>query len=86
VKISQKEAVYSVVIDVLTKNSLSISGDVAPYITDDIRIEIEESLFEMFNDGLIEIDKCLSQEKLRVYVSGLRTNWIRRDSRLNGRQ
>ena len=41
-------------------------------------------LFEGFRSGSIELDREYDDSGLKAYVSGLQSNWLRKDKRLNG--
>ena len=41
-------------------------------------------LFEGFRSGTIELDREFTDQELKSYVSGLQSNWLRKDKRLNG--
>ena len=78
-KISQKEAVYQAVCNVTGHN-----GDGAVSITKEQRAQVNGILFEGFRAQTIELDREYSDSDLRGYVSGLQSNWLRKDLRLNG--
>lgn len=85
-KQSQKEAVYNAVTSVLTENNISVSegADVSTLMTRELRSQVNQILFEGFKSGTIELDRQLSDTDLKGYVSGLQSNWLRKDTRLNG--
>ena len=83
-KMSQKEAVYNAVTQVLSSNNITISGGVAPHMTREFRSQVNEILFNSFRSGNVELKSEYSDAELRAYVSGLQSNWIRKDTRLNG--
>lgn len=85
-KQSQKEAVYNAVTSVLTENNISVSEgtDVSTLMTRELRSQVNQILFEGFKSGTIELDRQLSDTDLKGYVSGLQSNWLRKDTRLNG--
>jgi hypothetical protein len=78
-KQSQKEAVYTAVINVTGFNG---EGVCTP--TKEQRAQICMILFEGFKSGKIELDREFSDSELKSYVSGLLSNWLRKDKRLNG--
>lgn len=85
-KQTQKEAVFSAVTNVLGEQNISIEEgvSVAPYMTREVRSQVNQILFEGFKSGHIELDKEFTDSELKGYVSGLQSNWIRKDKRLNG--
>lgn len=86
-KQNQKEAVYSAVNSVLAEYGMSISETtaVADQLNSNTRSQIVDILVKGFNSGVIELDTQFeSPSKLRTYASGLLSNWLRKDKRLNG--
>lgn len=85
-KLSQKEAVYSAVTSVLSENNISVSEgtDVQTLMTSELRSQVNQVLFEGFRKGSIELTREFSDSDLKAYVSGLQSNWLRKDKRLNG--
>ena len=85
-KMSQKEAVYSAVTSVLSENNISVSEgtDVSTLMTRELRSQVNQVLFEGFRNGTVELDREYSDSDLKAYVSGLQSNWLRKDKRLNG--
>ena len=80
-KMSQKEAVFSAVTNVCGETD----GAYSP--TKDERASVNQILFEGFRNGTIEYKgdvSALSDSDLTGYVSGLQSNWLRKDKRLNG--
>ena len=78
---TQKEAVYSAVINVCGKSD----GAYTP--TREQRGQVNNILFEGFRAGEIGYDgdvSSLTDSDLKSYVSGLQSNWLRKDKRLNG--
>ena len=79
-KMNQKEAVYQAVCNVTGFN-----GDGVCTPTREQRAQVNAILFEGFMSGKIELKKEFETEaKLKEYVSGLQSNWLRKDDRLNG--
>ena len=79
-KMTQKEAVYQAVINVT-----GFDGEGVCTPTKEQRAQVNAILFEGFNSGKIELSKKFETEaKLKEYVSGLQSNWLRKDLRLNG--
>lgn len=86
-KISQKDAVYSAITSVFSENHIAFSegSNVQSMITGEIRSQVSQVLFAGFKSGSIEITGTgHSDDKLKNYVSGLISNWVRKDKRLNG--
>lgn len=77
-KITQREAVYNAVINVCG------TQDGAYEPTREQRAQINAILFEGFKSGTVELSKEFSDSDLKAYVSGLQSNWLRKDKRLNG--
>jgi hypothetical protein len=78
-KMSQKEAVYQAVINVTGHGG---EGKCEP--TKEQRAQVNAILFEGFKSGAIELDREYNDTDLKGYVSGLQSNWLRKDKRLNG--
>ena len=83
----QKDAVYGAVTEVL--GTTEFEGSVV--LTKEQREQVQAIVFEGFKAGEIEFadtaenqEKMSSDSKLMNYVSGLTSNWLRKDSRLNG--
>ena len=85
-KLSQKEAVYNAVTSVLNENNISVSEgtDVSTLMTRELRSQVNQILFESFRSGTVQLDREFSDTDLKAYVSGLQSNWLRKDKRLNG--
>lgn len=85
--ISQKEAVFQAVSKVLNEVGVSFeqgNTDVKTLMTKELRAQVNQILFESFRSGAIVLDGEKSDKELRQYVSGLQTNWLGKDKRLNG--
>lgn len=78
-KMSQKEAVFSAVTNVCTDFD---GGAYTP--TKEQRASVNQILFEGFRNGTIECEREYDDSGLKAYVSGLQSNWLRKDKRLNG--
>ena len=85
-KTNQKEAVYNAIRSVLAENNISFEdgSDVSTYMSREYRAVVNQILFEGFRAGSIELDREFTDTELKSYVSGLQSNWIRKDKRLNG--
>lgn len=77
-KMTQKEAVFQAVTNVCG------AQDVAYTPSKEERAQINSILFEGFRSGKIELEKEYDDSGLKGYVSGLQSNWLRKDKRLNG--
>ena len=77
-KISQKEAVFQAMTNICGTQD----GAYTP--TKEQRASVSQVLFEGFRSGSIELDREYTDTKLKEYVSGLQSNWLRKDKRLNG--
>jgi hypothetical protein len=75
---NQKEATYTAVVNVCGH----IDGAYTP--SKEQRAQINAILFEGFRSGKIELDREFTDPELKAYVSGLQSNWLRKDTRLNG--
>jgi hypothetical protein len=82
--LSQKDAVYNAVVQVLKSNGIDDLGDVSRHMTKDLRSKVDDILFNGFKNGAISSDRAYSDHELKAYVSNLQSNWIRKDTRLNG--
>jgi hypothetical protein len=85
-KITQKEAVFTAIVNVLGEKGIEVTENmnVAPHMTREVRSQVNQILFEGFKNSSIELDREFSDTDLKAYVSGLQSNWIRKDKRLNG--
>ena len=83
-KVSQKEAVFQAVVSVLTEAGFRIEGDVGPAMTRELRAQVNMILFEGFRSGAVKLDREFTDSELKAYTSGLQSNWLRKDGRLNG--
>jgi hypothetical protein len=84
---SQKEAVHSAVTSVLSENNVSVSDgeSYSAHLNRELRAQVTNILVEGFNAGTIALDKTFADEAaLRTYCSGLTSNWLRKDNRMNG--
>lgn len=76
---NQKEAVFQAVTNVCGE----VDGAYTP--SKEERASINQILFEGFKSGSVEFkDELPEDSKLKAYVSGLQSNWLRKDKRLNG--
>jgi len=90
--ITQREAVYNATHQVLKENNISFEdGDNVADVISDHRDAVIAIVVEGFKNGTIELkdtpsnqEKLANPTKLRSYVSGLVSNWYRKDKRFNG--
>ena len=85
-KITQKEAVFNAVTSVLNENNIEVleGTDINTLMNKEYRAQVNAILFEGFRSETIELDRKFSDSDLKGYVSGLQSNWLRKDKRLNG--
>ena len=84
---TQKEAVFSAVTSVLNEAGVSVNEgeNFATHLTREYRSQVTAILVEGFKSGSIALDKTFEDDAaLRTYCSGLTSNWLRKDTRLNG--
>lgn len=86
-QLSQREAVFSAVCQVTGQESF----DTAVTLSDDQRSSVISILCEGFKDGSVFLadtesnkEKLSNNSEMRKYVSGLVSNWLRKDPNLNG--
>ena len=85
--LTQKEAVFSAISSVLSENNITVvdGASHSTYMNRELRAQVTNILVEGFNSGSIALDKTFASEaELRTYCSGLTSNWLRKDARLNG--
>jgi hypothetical protein len=92
-KMSQKEAVYTATHSVLSENDIHFEDgmNINDVMTDDIRGAVSAIVCESFSQDNVEFkdtpsnqEKLDNPAKLSSYVSGLISNWYRKDKRFNG--
>jgi hypothetical protein len=77
--VNQKEATYAAICAVTGH-----TGEGMLEISKEQRAQVNMILFEGFRAGKIQLDREFTDQELKSYVSGLQSNWIRKDKRLNG--
>jgi hypothetical protein len=77
--VNQKEATYAAICAVTGHK-----GEGVLEISKEQRAQVNMILFEGFRAGKIQLDREFTDQELKSYVSGLQSNWIRKDKRLNG--
>ena len=85
-KVTQKEAVFNAVTSVLNESNIEVSDgtDINTLMNKELRSQVNAILFEGFRNETVELDKEFTDSDLKGYVSGLQSNWLRKDKRLNG--
>jgi hypothetical protein len=89
---TQKDAVFNAVSSVLDDSNIDFepgTTDVGRVLTRELRARINNILVEGFTTGSIPLaedstSKLQDASELKAYVSGLVSNWTRKDPRLNG--
>ena len=90
---NQREAVYQAIHSVLTDGEIEFEdgGNVSEVLTKEMRENVHQIVVEGFRTGKVEFEstpanaeKLKTPSKLNSYVSGLISNWIRKDKRFNG--
>jgi hypothetical protein len=84
--LSQKEAVFQAITKVLNEADVTFDGSTAAkdIMTKEHRAQVNQILFDSFRSGAIILDCEKNDKELKAYVSGLQTNWLNKDKRLNG--
>jgi hypothetical protein len=77
-KMKQKDAVRQALINVCGETD----GAFKP--TKEERAQVNQILFEGFKSKQIELSREYTDSELKAYVSGLQSNWLRKDKELNG--
>ena len=88
---TQKDAVYQAIEAILVGAGISFTSgvtDASIALTKDLRAQVTTLLVLNFNSNLIELSeeartRMTDNTVLRAYVSGLISNWLRKDPRLN---
>lgn len=90
-KQSQREATYNAIVAVLNTNNVSFTegDDVKDMLTASMKKEVRKMLLSGFSNNTIATSdgftsKFNSETELNKYCSGLISNWIKKDTRLNG--
>jgi hypothetical protein len=92
--LSQREAVYQEIMRVLKDDKVNFDGatQVKAHLNEARMKKVSEAIALGFKAGKIQLKQTPGNQKklsepslLNAYVSGLVNNWIRRDSRLNGK-
>ena len=92
-KVTQRQAVYSAVISVFNEHGMEFFDgiDAKAKMSKEHRAQVNSILCVGFIAGQIELKdtesnraKLADQSLLKEYVSGLQSNWLAKDERLNG--
>lgn len=78
-KMKQKDAAFQAIVAVT-----AFSGEGVCTMTSEQRAQARAILCEGFRNGKIELTREYDDAQLGGYVSGLISNWLRKDERLNG--
>ena len=83
---AQKEAVYEATRSTLNEKGIKFEDgqDAKPLIDTDMRKSIIGIVVAGCQDGSVLLKEGFDQSKLPTYTSGLVSNWLRKDKRLNG--
>jgi len=84
--VNQKTAVYEAICMVLQKAGIAFRDgmNVSEVLTPEMRKAVNAILVDGFKAGDIQLEREFSDSDLKAYVSGLQSNWLRKDKRLNG--
>lgn len=87
--LSQKDGVYNAVVAFHDENSISFEDGHKVEFSKDDRATVIGMICEAFNADEIAMSpeaktKFSTLEKLKSYTNGLLSNWLRKDTRLNG--
>ncbi len=86
-KMNQKDAVFAAVGTVLANANITFEEGVTvakSLMTKELRAQVNQILFAGFRAGEVELDGEKTDAELKQYVSGLQSNWLNKDKRLNG--
>lgn len=85
-KVNQKEGVFAAVMNVLDAAGIAFTEGmiVKNSMTKELRAQVNAILFEGFRTDGIEMEGEKTDSDLKQYVSGLQSNWLNKDKRLNG--
>ena len=90
--VSQREATFNAVVAVISNNNVTFNNgqDVKNILTSTMKKAVKNILIQQFKAGAIDCTddfkktKLNSDTELSKYCSGLISNWIKKDPRLNG--
>lgn len=90
---NQRDAVYNATMSVLSENGVEFEdfGQINEVMTKELREQVHTIVCESFTSGKVSFqdtpankEKLSNPTKLSSYVSGLISNWYRKDKRFNG--
>lgn len=90
---NQRDAVYNATMSVLSENGVEFEdfGNISDVMTKELRDQVHTIVCESFTSGKVSFqdtpanaEKMSNPTKLSSYVSGLISNWYRKDKRFNG--
>ena len=80
--LSQKEAVYKAVKSVFAEHEVDHEDFTKAELSKDMREQVISIVTTGFERGEVELKS--GQDNIKSYTSGLVSNWLRKDKRLNG--
>lgn len=85
-KMNQKTAVYTAIMNTLAERNIGFDDgqDVSVHMSKEVRADVRAILVAGFISGEIELEATKAPEELPSYCSGLISNWVKKDKRLNG--
>jgi hypothetical protein len=89
---NQREATFEAIVTVLSNSNVSFTpgSNVKSVLTSDHKKQVRQILINGFKSGTVEHTqdfaktKLNSDTELNKYCSGLISNWVKKDNRLNG--
>ena len=82
--VNQKTATYNAIKTVCKELSISHEDGQVLELSKDARKFVSTILIEGFQTKQIELSKTYDDKQLKDFVSGLVSNWLRKDTRFNG--
>lgn len=90
--VSQREATFNAIVTVISNNNVTFNNgqDVKDILTSSMKKAVKDILIQQFKAGRVDSTddfkktKLNSDNELSKYCSGLISNWIKKDQRLNG--
>lgn len=85
-KQTQRAAVFAAVMAVFAANKINFKegSDASEQITPEMRKEVCAHVSQSFIDGKTTLNKEYDEKQIRDYSPGLVSNWLRKDTNLNG--
>ncbi len=81
--LSQKEAVYTYVIQAIGSHDLLAGQTLKDLITKDVRKIVRTKLFNGIKTGIIKYNPSKTDSEIKKYCSGLINNWLGKDERFH---